>query len=136
MVTSPTDRECSNVASRRKPRTLEQVIRVRINSANYRADKLGLDGRLIYAGFNLVPETCKFCGRKLGVSNLSIDHIIPLSKGGQNVWSNIAWICQRDNRFKGNFSDAEYSEFLALLAANGWTERFFKHYRPRGYRGN
>jgi 5-methylcytosine-specific restriction endonuclease McrA len=112
---------------------MEQVIRVRINSANYRADKLGLDGRLIYAGFNLVPETCVFCDRKLRVSNLSLDHIIPLSHGGQNVCSNIQWICIRDNRYRGNLSVEEYREFLALLAANGWTERFFKHYRPRGY---
>jgi 5-methylcytosine-specific restriction endonuclease McrA len=123
------------VASRRKPHTLDQVIRIRCNSANYRADKLGLPERLVYSGISsIVPETCKFCGRKLGVRNLSLDHIQPFSKGGRNTWANVQFLCARDNRYKGNFTDEEYAEFLRVLTDSGWLERFFQHYRPRSFR--
>lgn len=120
------------MASRRKPRTMEQVIQIRCNSANYRAKELGLSGRLVPAGFNLVPETCVFCGVKLTPSNVSLDHIQPFSKGGENSWANVQWIDQKCNKYRRNSSCQEWSEFLQHLGP--WTGFFFKNYRPRGWR--
>lgn len=121
--------------SRRKPRTLEQKIRVACNNANYRAGKRGLDERLVYSGITaIVPENCEYCGRKLNVSNLSLDHIVPFSKGGRNTWSNVTFICARDNRYKSNFTSEEYREFFKLLTDTGWLVRFFEHYQPRRVR--
>lgn len=131
----------------RRRRTIEQVIRIRCNSANYRADKLGVSGRLdpqeliddwrCLGQFDTqtLVQRCPFCDKKLGVSNLSLDHIVPLSKGGTNFAINTQWCCIRDNRYRGNFSVTEYREFLKLLSEAGWLERFFQHYRPRGYGG-
>lgn len=122
------------MASRRKPRTLAQIIRIRCNSANYRAEKLGLDERLVPGLVSTVPEYCPFCSKKLGVRELSLDHIIPFSKGGRNTWANVQWTCRKCNRYRGNFDIEEYREFLKLLADAGWTERFFRHFRPRSFR--
>ena len=33
---------------------------------------------------------------------LEIDHIRPLSRGGDNHWSNLRWLCRSHNRGRGN----------------------------------
>ena len=123
-----------NVASRRKPKTLDQMIRVRVNKANYTAGEHGLDERLIYSGISTVPEVCPFCGKPLGVKELSLDHIIPFSKGGRNVWSNIQWTCRKCNRYRSNLSVKEYGNFIATLITTGFDKLFFSRYRPRSFR--
>jgi 5-methylcytosine-specific restriction endonuclease McrA len=44
--------------------------------------------------------TCQYCGsRKQG---LTVDHVIPRSRGGESVWENIVASCASCNRRKGN----------------------------------
>ena len=43
-------------------------------------------------------NTCQYCGS----SAESIDHIIPKSKGGENVWSNVVACCKRCNLIKAD----------------------------------
>ena len=42
---------------------------------------------------------CIYCDSK---SNLTIDHLIPKSKGGQNTWENLVTCCHKCNVKKGN----------------------------------
>ena len=42
---------------------------------------------------------CGYCGSK---RNLTIDHIIPRSKGGTNTWKNMVTCCNRCNNEKDN----------------------------------
>jgi 5-methylcytosine-specific restriction endonuclease McrA len=44
--------------------------------------------------------TCQYCGREAG--GLTVDHVIPRSRGGQSVWENIVASCGPCNRKKGN----------------------------------
>jgi len=44
--------------------------------------------------------TCQYCGRE--ASGLTVDHVIPRSRGGQSVWENIVASCAPCNRRKGN----------------------------------
>lgn len=44
---------------------------------------------------------CQYCGRKFPVEDLSYDHVIPKSRGGKTVWTNIVTACMRCNRKKG-----------------------------------
>ncbi|HEV3263629.1 MAG TPA: HNH endonuclease [Gemmataceae bacterium] len=44
---------------------------------------------------------CQFCGRKFPTAELSLDHIIPRSQGGQNTWDNIVCACVSCNVRKG-----------------------------------
>ena len=43
--------------------------------------------------------TCQYCGR-FG-SDLTIDHIVPRSKGGQHTWDNLVSACKTCNHRKG-----------------------------------
>jgi len=44
---------------------------------------------------------CQYCGRKFPTSELSLDHVIPRSQGGQSTWDNIVCSCVRCNVRKG-----------------------------------
>ncbi len=43
--------------------------------------------------------TCQYCGSR---SNLTVDHVIPRSKGGRSSWDNIVASCAPCNRRKGD----------------------------------
>jgi len=45
---------------------------------------------------------CQFCGRKFPSSELSLDHIVPLSRGGKSSWENVVCACLPCNVKKGN----------------------------------
>jgi 5-methylcytosine-specific restriction endonuclease McrA len=44
---------------------------------------------------------CQYCGRKFPTSELSLDHVIPRSQGGQSTWENIVCACVACNVRKG-----------------------------------
>ncbi len=44
--------------------------------------------------------TCQYCGSERG--GLTVDHVIPRSRGGESVWENIVASCAPCNRRKGN----------------------------------
>ena len=43
--------------------------------------------------------TCQYCGSR---SNLTVDHVIPRSRGGDTSWTNVVAACLRCNLRKGN----------------------------------
>ena len=45
---------------------------------------------------------CQYCGVKCNSKNISVDHIIPKSKGGKNTWSNLVTACFSCNNKKGS----------------------------------
>ena len=51
--------------------------------------------------------TCQYCGHE--ASGLTVDHVIPRSRGGQSVWENIVAACAPCNRRKGNRMPREAS---------------------------
>jgi len=44
---------------------------------------------------------CQFCGKKFPTTELSLDHIVPRSQGGQSTWENIVCACIKCNVKKG-----------------------------------
>jgi 5-methylcytosine-specific restriction endonuclease McrA len=44
--------------------------------------------------------TCQYCGAEK--PGLTVDHVIPRSRGGESVWENIVASCASCNRRKGN----------------------------------
>ena len=44
---------------------------------------------------------CQYCGKRHATSELSLDHIIPRSMGGESVWENIVCACAKCNIKKG-----------------------------------
>ena len=51
--------------------------------------------------------TCQYCGRQPGKAHLTIDHILPRSRGGETVWENMVAACGPCNRRKGNRTPEE-----------------------------
>ena len=45
---------------------------------------------------------CQYCGSKPGSEELTIDHIVPRSKGGKSSWENCVLACIKCNHEKGN----------------------------------
>lgn len=45
---------------------------------------------------------CQYCERDLRPEEVTWDHIVPRSRGGQSRWSNLAIACSSCNHFKGN----------------------------------
>ncbi len=45
---------------------------------------------------------CQYSGEKLNIDNISVDHIIPVSKGGQNTWENLVTCEKERNRIKAD----------------------------------
>lgn len=44
---------------------------------------------------------CQYCGRRQPTSELSLDHVVPRSQGGQTTWENIVCACVECNVRKG-----------------------------------
>jgi 5-methylcytosine-specific restriction endonuclease McrA len=46
-------------------------------------------------------NTCQYCGKRYPTAELSLDHVIPRSLGGESSWSNIVCSCMKCNVRKG-----------------------------------
>lgn len=62
--------------------------------SNPRFSKVNLYIRDVY--------TCQYCNTPYGKSNLTLDHVLPLSKGGKTSWENIVAACGPCNHSKGD----------------------------------
>jgi 5-methylcytosine-specific restriction endonuclease McrA len=48
-------------------------------------------------------STCQYCGKSMPSSQLSVDHVVPTSRGGSSrSWENQVIACRRCNGRKGN----------------------------------
>lgn len=50
---------------------------------------------------------CAYCGKLVERRDMTIDHIIPVSKGGRSEWKNVVLACQSCNTHKGSKSLSE-----------------------------
>ncbi|WP_423226382.1 HNH endonuclease [Candidatus Amarolinea aalborgensis] len=46
--------------------------------------------------------TCQYCGCQFSRSELTLDHVIPRSRGGETAWENVVAACRACNQRKGN----------------------------------
>ena len=47
-------------------------------------------------------NTCQYCGTVLPPGELTLDHVMPRSRGGLSTWENLVACCHACNRRKGN----------------------------------
>ena len=66
----------------------------------YERGKVSL--KLRFAVFERDGYKCKCCGKHGYRSNLEIDHIIPISRGGKSTYDNLQTLCHDCNYKKGN----------------------------------
>ena len=58
-------------------------------------------------------HTCQYCNRRFGAGELTLDHVVPRSRGGNNTWENLVACCLRCNNRKGNRLPQEASMSLS-----------------------
>jgi 5-methylcytosine-specific restriction endonuclease McrA len=51
--------------------------------------------------------TCQYCKRRLLSNSLTLDHVIPQSRGGKSDWGNLVACCKPCNNKKGNQTPEE-----------------------------
>ncbi|MBN1218826.1 MAG: HNH endonuclease [Anaerolineae bacterium] len=51
--------------------------------------------------------TCQYCGTTPPRKYLTVDHVIPRSRGGKTTWENVVTACERCNGRKGNRTPEE-----------------------------
>jgi hypothetical protein len=66
---------------------------------------------------------CLYCGQSFSARSLTRDHIVPVSRGGRNVWANVASACRNCNHRKNNRTPAEWGvELIAVPYAPCYAE--------------
>lgn len=61
---------------------------------------------------------CACCGKKLTTKTMTMDHIIPLSRGGSNEPENLIALCPECNKQKGNLLLMPRSSYVAVKNRN------------------
>jgi 5-methylcytosine-specific restriction endonuclease McrA len=51
--------------------------------------------------------TCQYCGATPGRAGLTLDHVVPRSRGGETVWGNVVACCRPCNARKGDRTPEE-----------------------------
>jgi len=64
----------------------------------------------------IAKGVCYYCNREVGRSNLTMDHLIPLSRGGKSKKGNIVPACKECNNKKKYLLPIEWQDYLALLS--------------------
>ncbi len=57
--------------------------------------------------FRRDQQLCLYCGERFRFSELSRDHITPISRGGEDGWNNVVTACRRCNNHKANRTPEE-----------------------------
>ncbi|NLL84240.1 MAG: HNH endonuclease [Lentisphaerae bacterium] len=60
---------------------------------------------------------CHYCGKSFQPDQLTMDHVVPVARGGKSVKGNVVPACQGCNKSKSVLTPAE--QILAELTSNG-----------------
>ena len=66
---------------------------------------LPFDKRVAVKKANLMVRdngTCQYCGKSLSHGQATIDHVIPVSRGGKHDWKNVVLSCKECNNVKAD----------------------------------
>lgn len=75
------------------------AIRGSNNGARLLGQSPGLSNPLL---FSRDRQVCAYCGQRYPLRDLSRDHVVPVSRGGRNVWTNVVTACRSCNTCKSD----------------------------------
>ena len=61
---------------------------------------------------------CYYCRRRVGGAALTMDHLVPLGRGGKSVRGNVVPACKDCNTRKTSLLPVEWQEYLDRLSAD------------------
>jgi 5-methylcytosine-specific restriction protein A len=59
---------------------------------------------------------CHYCNKEVGRDGLTMDHIVPLSRGGKSTKGNIVAACKECNSKKKYLLPIEWEEYIRALS--------------------
>lgn len=62
---------------------------------------------------------CHYCGGKFPPSELTMDHLVPLIRGGKSAKGNLVPACKECNNKKKHMLPIEWQEYIDKLRAEG-----------------
>lgn len=66
---------------------------------------------------------CLYCGKEYGRHSLTRDHVVPISRGGRDVWENVVCACFHCNSRKGGRTPQQAGmPLLAIPYRPSWVE--------------
>ena len=89
---------------------------------------------------------CMYCGKEYGRHSLTRDHVMPISRGGRDIWENVVCACFHCNSRKGGRTPQQAGmPLLAVPFRPSWVEHlilsnrhiladqmaFLKHHLPK-----
>ena len=77
-------------------------------------------------------NTCQYCGKILAAGELTLDHVIPRSRGGASTWENLVACCHNCNRRKGKHAAARSQHEAHARAARVQSAHQPPHHAPDG----
>jgi len=63
----------------------------------------------------LARGRCHYCGRPVAQAELTMDHIVPLARGGASTKGNLVPACKQCNTRKRTMLPIEWEEYMAGL---------------------
>ena len=66
---------------------------------------------------------CHYCGRKTSPKDLTMDHIVPIARGGRSTKSNVAPACKECNNRKKQLLPMEWEEYISGFNVSGGKSR-------------
>jgi 5-methylcytosine-specific restriction endonuclease McrA len=60
---------------------------------------------------------CFYCRRRVGAKRLTMDHVVPLGRGGRSGRGNVVAACKECNTRKRSLVPVEWEEYLRALGA-------------------
>ena len=70
----------------------------------------------------LARGTCHYCGRRFSPDELTMDHIVPIIRGGKTTKGNVAAVCKECNNKKKYLLPMEWDEYLRDFAVSDEAE--------------
>jgi 5-methylcytosine-specific restriction endonuclease McrA len=58
---------------------------------------------------------CYYCRRRVGVRALTMDHLVPLGRGGRSIRGNVVPACKDCNTRKKSMLPVEWQDYLRML---------------------
>lgn len=73
---------------------------------------------------------CQYCGKRFKKSDLNIDHVVPMSRGGKTTWENVVCSCLSCNNKKGGHTPKQ-AKMTLIQRPEKPPHSIFMHIAPR-----
>ncbi len=67
----------------------------------------------------LAEGRCYYCSKTFAVQDLTMDHIVPLVRGGRSTKGNCVPACKQCNNLKKHMLPTEWQEYMNIIGKSG-----------------